>query len=152
MEQWWSNGSRVVVALSLLVGCSPGPWRASESFTADEREAVVAGEKWITERTGRETLGVVFDIPDGEDATGRVILKRHGSGGCVCVGGIGAIVADNIPPPALAWVVAHEIGHSEGLKHHDAPGLMVPTFSNDDVAVWTAEDQAACVRDGVCPK
>lgn len=158
------RASALAAALLLhCVACAPGPepWHAEESFTAEERAAIVEAEAWITQRVGRPSRGVVFDLEARTapaDCPDRCLLKGTNPGGVffkepeveayvVYLGTEGRIITMPDGSREAYWLkalVAHELGHYYGLRHHEGQGVMNPeaiTFN------WTSSSEVSCWHD-----
>jgi len=156
----------LALAAAILVHCvacapDPEPWHAEESFTAEERAAIIEAEAWITQRVGRPTRGVVFDLAprtDPTDCPDRCLLKGTAAGGVsywepkaeaqvIYLGTEGRIITMPDGSREAYWLkalVAHELGHYYGLRHHDGQGVMNPdaiTFN------WTSASEVSCRQD-----
>lgn len=140
---------RVALALLLLSGCADDEaWHADPSFTTEEREAIVEAEAWMASRVGRPSRGVVFD---GECST-RCIRRwtepggRFFPAGTIALNPEGRILDTAHGRTAYRFkaLVAHELGHYFGLRHHDGQGVM-----NEEALTfgWTEASAESCARD-----
>lgn len=153
-----------IVAFSLTVSCGEDDtYHGDETFTAEERTAIEAGDVWITACTGVDAFPIEWDLAHPEPGTIfprslRVIVK-----GTTNSERLGATyhhrleIDDGLRADLLVVVAAHEFGHARGLVDlpADTAGVMNPwpgaAASEGPVALeWTAADQDACVEKGVC--
>lgn len=147
---------RLAVLLVLpLLGCGDDEaWHADPSFSAEEREAIVDAEAWMSSRVGRPSRGVVFD--GGDRCVTRCIHRWSRPGGWyerdeargvqISLNPEGRILDTAHGRTAYRFkaLVAHELGHYFGLRHHDGKGVM-----NEEALTftWTEASAASCVRD-----
>ncbi len=143
----------------LLAGCASRPivFRGDRAFTDQERVLVQMGADFISEKTGRGPIEIVWDLPHGSGLFPLPTVRReHLPDPRLGLRRLDGVIIDADKwsrwgnENALVTISAHEFGHFLGLQHHDGPGIMAPTVGPDAVPTWTAEDQASCVRDEVC--
>lgn len=128
--------------LLMCAGCSfEHPLHGDVSFSPDERAAVERGNVWLAEQIGREPVGIVWDLPHGEEPELAIIRAPMPYGRGLTTKGRIYLPEQIYSLDKLAALSAHEFGHFQGLAHHAGPGIMNEAVQT---LTWTAEDQTAC--------
>lgn len=135
-------------------------FRASVSFSDEEREKIVEYLNLLSQKTG-QYIGIVFNRPEKDtDCPGlftpgerKEIFITCGSGG-TWQGNSRVIRVGWIADPYVsALFVAHEVGHDLGMGHvkrTEDGSLMQPVIYPTDHFTWSEYDQEECVRVGLC--
>lgn len=146
-----------VLSLALLVSCahSEPVWHGDTAFNQSERDTIETANVFMAANLSKDPYEIVWDAPHVRFCGGEHQIIRGG-------GGLNPLVDNGLWVPSqkciyldptakpLVTTVAHEIGHSYGLKHlpADVPGIMNPVTGP---FVWTDADEVACIVWLVCP-
>lgn len=143
----------LMIAAIALQGCTGNVWYVDERFTDEEQVKVQAGaDLWSTATDEQVVIDLVFgQRVDLTDENKRVLVKtsrragenftRERNDNCDSyyytnkVNREFIVIYTDLPPEALHLTVAHELGHSLGLKH----------IENGDALMNPGTDEESCI-------
>lgn len=121
------------------------------TFTLTERSEIAFANEWIADRVGRSPYVLVWDLPhpaDGDEVADGPSIRRGQapSQPSWAAGYKQSRARVSVSPDdrdlEFEIVVAHELGHTWGLRHHPGPGVM--NLYHSDLLEWTDDDREAC--------
>lgn len=156
----------LLLALPLLAAACVGPdakgsFHIAEGFTEAERQAIELAAEDVNAFTGHPMAievapdGVYPIAPQelGGAKGGEAHLKidsqygEYGTDIAIDVSAIKGKYGDGYLP-VFRVVVAHEMLHHLGMKHHPGKGIMATVYG--DALDFSEDDRAQCFKDRVC--
>lgn len=136
----------------LLVGCAHGEavFHGDVTFTPVERATIEHSNEWMAQKVHQQPYGIVWDAPHAHECTHEYQIIRGGLASGNDRDGYWSDKCMYLDPTSFhpGPAAAHEFGHTWGLKHIAAPGMMNKFVSSE--LEWSEADQIMCEAERVC--